>query len=143
MLTNAIGIGILINFIFIEMIGFSSGGLIVPGYIAFFWEDPYRIVITFIISLITYGLINLLSKFLIIYSKRRFMLSVIIGYLLGYVLNTSLINYIPFNQDLRVIGFIIPGLIANSMIRQGIISTIISTLSVSIIVRLILLLIMF
>lgn len=141
MIAQAVGLGIILSFIYTEFIGLSAGGLIVPGYIAFFWSQPSRILITFLIAIITYSLVRFLSNFVILYSRRRFMAAVIIGYLLGWLFRIAIVGYIPLNQDLRVIGYIVPGLLANCMIKQGIIPTIISTLLISGLVRLFLLLI--
>jgi len=69
------------------------------------------------------------------------MASVLSGYILGWFLATYFIDFIPLQIDERVIGYIVPGLIANDMIKQGIIKTIISVVVVTIIVRFILLLI--
>ena len=136
MIAQAVGLGIILSFLYTELIGLSAGGLIVPGYIAFFWGQTSRIIVTIIISLLTYGSVKLLSNYIILYSRRRFMSSVIIGYLLGWVFRSTIIGTIPISQDLRVIGYIVPGLIANCMIKQGILSTLISLFLISGIVRL-------
>ena len=43
-------------------------------------------------------------------------------------------------QDIRVVGFIIPGLIANDMFKQGIVRTILAVSILTIVIRLILML---
>jgi len=141
MLIQAIGTGIFISFIFTELTGLLAGGLIVPGYFAIFWDQPARILMTFIVAFLSFWIVSILSNFIVIYSRRRFMASVLSGYILGWFLATYLIDFIPLQMDVRVIGYIVPGLIANDMIKQGIIKTIISVVVVTIIVRFILLLI--
>ena len=140
MLIQAIGTGIFISFIFTELTGLLAGGLIVPGYFAIFWDQPARILMTFIVALLSFLVVSILSNFIVIYSRRRFMASVLSGYILGWLLATYFIDFIPFQTDIRVIGYIVPGLIANDMIKQGIFKTIISASVVTIIVRLLLLL---
>ncbi|MEA1964690.1 MAG: poly-gamma-glutamate biosynthesis protein PgsC/CapC, partial [Candidatus Aerophobetes bacterium] len=62
---QAIGIGIVVSFLFYEIVGLSPGGIVVPGYIALFLTQPTRILITLIISLITYFIVYKLSNYLI------------------------------------------------------------------------------
>jgi len=140
MLIQAIGTGVFISFLYTELTGLLAGGLIVPGYFAIFWDQPARILMTFIVALLSFLVVSLLSNFMIIYSRRRFMASVLTGYILGWLLATYFIDFVPVNMDVRVIGYIVPGLIANDMIKQGIGKTVISTIIVTIIVRLLLLL---
>ncbi|RCW49845.1 MULTISPECIES: poly-gamma-glutamate biosynthesis protein PgsC [unclassified Halanaerobium] len=136
MIIESVGIGILLSFIFTEITGFYTGGIIVPGYLAFFWQAPYRILATVLTSLLTYYFVKFLSNYVIMYSRRRFTACVIIGYLIGWFYRSLFIEYFPVSEDLRVIGYIIPGLLANDMLRQGITATLSSLAVVSIFVRL-------
>tara|TARA_B100000029_G_C17312339_1_gene864873 strand:- start:449 stop:889 length:441 start_codon:yes stop_codon:yes gene_type:complete len=118
----AVGLGIVLSLFLTETLGVMAGGVIVPGYIALYLHDPLRIAGTFLISLITFGTIKFLSKFIFIYGKRRLVLSLLFGFFLGYL---SKLYF--FGQDiinLAVIGNIIPGLIASWMDRQGVVRTI-------------------
>lgn len=142
MIVEAIGIGIVTSFLFTEWIGLYAGGLIVPGYFALFGDQPLRIGISLIVALLTYAVLRGVSNVMILYSRRRFMAAVLIGYLLGGLCRIFVTDYLPVAQDLRVIGYIIPGLIANDMVKQGIWRTVFAVLIVSIIVRLILLMVM-
>ncbi len=137
MIIESVGVGILLSFIFTELTGLYTGGIIVPGYLAFFWEAPWRILATIITALLTYFIVNILSNYVIMYSRRRFTACVIIGYLIGWYYRTLFIHYLPLSEDIRVIGYIIAGLLANDMLRQGIFSTLASLTIVSILVRLI------
>jgi poly-gamma-glutamate biosynthesis protein PgsC/CapC len=100
-------------------LGVTAGGVIVPGYIALYLHDPKMVLGTFAISLATFGIIKFLSKFMLIYGKRRLVLSLLIGFLIGFWVKE---NYV--SGELYVIGNIIPGLIANWMDRQGVSRTI-------------------
>ncbi|MBT7311770.1 poly-gamma-glutamate biosynthesis protein PgsC, partial [bacterium] len=44
MIYQAIGLGLVISLIFSEVMGVAAGGLIVPGYIAMYLDQPLRIV---------------------------------------------------------------------------------------------------
>ena len=80
-----IGIGMVLSLFLTETLGVTAGGIIVPGYIALNLESPERLVITFGISIITFLIIKLLSKFIMVYGKRRLVLALLIGFLLGYL----------------------------------------------------------
>jgi poly-gamma-glutamate biosynthesis protein PgsC/CapC len=108
-----------------ETVGVMAGGIIVPGYIAMNLESPQRLIITFGISILTFLIIKLLSKFIMVYGKRRLVLALLIGFLLGYLSRSeNMITAGLGTTDFIVIGNIIPGLIANWMDRQGVLRTI-------------------
>ena len=130
-----IGIGMVLSLFLTETLGVTAGGIIVPGYIAMNLDSPIRIVITFCVSIMTFLIIKLLSHYIMIYGKRRLVLALLVGFLLGYLTRTEYNIFVSSTQDdLIVIGNIIPGLIANWMDRQGVIrttSTILITASVT------------
>ena len=120
-----IGIGMVLSLFLTETLGVTAGGIIVPGYIAMNLESPQRLIITFGISILTFLIIKLLSKFIMVYGKRRLVLALLIGFLLGYLSRSeNMITAGLGTTDFIVIGNIIPGLIANWMDRQGVLRTI-------------------
>jgi len=120
-----IGIGMVLSLFLTETLGVTAGGIIVPRYIAMNLESPQRLIITFGISILTFLIIKLLSKFIMVYGKRRLVLALLIGFLLGYLSRSeNMITAGLGTTDFIVIGNIIPGLIANWMDRQGVLRTI-------------------
>ena len=120
-----IGIGMVLSLFLTETLGVTAGGIIVPGYIAMNLENPERLVITFGVSIITFLFIKLLSQYIMVYGKRRLVLALLIGFLLGYLSRSeNMITAGLGTTDFIVIGNIIPGLIANWMDRQGVLRTI-------------------
>ena len=120
-----IGIGMVLSLFLTETLGVTAGGIIVPGYIAMNLENPERLVITFGVSIITFLFIKLLSQYIMVYGKRRLVLALLIGFLLGYLSRSeNMITAGLETTDFLVIGNIIPGLIANWMDRQGVLRTI-------------------
>jgi len=120
-----IGIGMVLSLFLTETMGVTAGGIIVPGYIAMNLESPERLVITFGVSILTFLIIKLLSKFIMVYGKRRLVLALLIGFLLGYLSRSeNMITAGLGTTEFMVIGNIIPGLIANWMDRQGVLRTI-------------------
>ena len=134
-----IGIGMVLSLLITETLGVTAGGIIVPGYIAMHMnlENSSMIVATFGISIITFLIIKILSNFLLIYGKRRLVLALLLGFLLGYItrLDNNLLSDLT-NIDFMVIGNIIPGLIANWMDRQGVLRTICTVLITASVTRL-------
>lgn len=137
MLQQAIGLSIILGFLSTELLGIFTGGLISAGYLAFYIEQPYRILSTIALSLVVYGITLLAGKLVILYGRRRFMLTVILGILLGWLYESMSYYFSGISQDLRIIGYIIPGLMANDMCKQGIWRTILMVLVCALLIRLI------
>jgi poly-gamma-glutamate biosynthesis protein PgsC/CapC len=140
MIYQAIGIGIVVSFAFYEIVGLSPGGIVVPGYIALFLDQPVRILVTLLVALLTYFAVNMLSNYIILYGRRRFLAMILVGFILKWLIEGLIIKIPISGIELQSIGYIIPGLIANEMRRQGILPTLYSLAIVSVIVRLMLLL---
>ena len=143
MIEIAIGLGVVFSLFFNEVFGAAAGGIVVPGYIALNLHEPYRLLGTLVVAFLAYLTIKLISRFIFIYGRRRLVLAILLGFIYGY-LSRQLIIYEIFSLDFRMqaIGFIIPGLIANWMERQGIIKTFAIMFLTAVIVRLLLMIIM-
>jgi poly-gamma-glutamate biosynthesis protein PgsC/CapC len=151
-LTASIGVGLAISLMFSEVFGLAAGGMVVPGYVALYLNRPVDIVLTLAASIATYMIVSSLSTFIIVYGKRRTVLMIIIGYLVRGVM-----DLIPFYNSLylqnfsrqlsdspaefSVIGYVIPGLIAIWMDRQGVLETLAALITSAVVVRLVLMLI--
>ena len=117
-----VGLGIALSLILSETLGVTAGGVIVPGYIAMHLHNPDQIIMTFIASMIVFFLIRILGKFIFLYGKRRLVLTLLLGFIIGYISRNHFFSPID-TFSYEVIGNIIPGLIASWMDRQGIIRT--------------------
>ncbi len=139
MIVIAVGLGMLLNLVLTETIGLAAGGVVVPGYIALNLHNPDMVLSTIIIALIVYFLLNLISRYILLYGRRLLIVSIIIGYLLGYLTRIyPRISLETVNFDITTIGFVVPGLIAYWMHRQGILETICTMLIAAVLVRLVL-----
>ncbi|HPE69650.1 MAG TPA: poly-gamma-glutamate biosynthesis protein PgsC [Thermotogota bacterium] len=133
-------IGVLLASGFVELTGLYPGGIVVPVYLALYLHQPYRILGTLLIALTTAGLVRLLSYHLVLFGRRRFVTMLSLGGLLTYLWATLLPSLFPGNSwlpsglELQAIGWIIPGLWANVIERQGVWKTLASTAIVSIVV---------
>ncbi|KEI35994.1 poly-gamma-glutamate synthase, subunit PgsC/ CapC [Francisella sp. W12-1067] len=140
-LTLSIGIGLIVGLVFVSLLGLSTGGMVVPGYFALEMGAPDRVILTIIISIVIFGIVRLMSKFMIIYGRRRIAITVLLSFILGTICNSILSEYMTssfYFDNIKVIGYIIPGLITLSIDRQGLIETIGSLLIASVIIRLLL-----
>ena len=135
----AVGIGVIISLIFSELLGASAGGIVVPGYLALYLDKPLQILGTLLISLATWGIIRIIGNFALLFGKRRMVLSILIGFILGWASRMLVFNDITIHQlQMQSIGYIVPGLIANWFERQGFLKTI-STMGIAaVLVRLVL-----
>tara|TARA_X000001036_G_scaffold438439_1_gene486269 strand:+ start:554 stop:1003 length:450 start_codon:yes stop_codon:yes gene_type:complete len=130
-----IGLGIILSLLLSETLGVTAGGIIVPGYIALYLHQPFQIIITFIVAIIVWGIIQILGKKVFLYGKRRIVFALILGFFFGYLSR----NFIYLSTEIgsvAVIGNIIPGLIANWMDRQGVIRTLSVVILTAVIVKL-------
>lgn len=137
-LTEAIGIGLAAGFLLYEWIGLSPGGFVVPGYVALFLDRPWVLGATAVACLLTWGTVRGLSRWLILYGRRRFMLMVLIGFVCQWLLESALKHLPAPLPPTEVIGFIIPGLVANEFERQGVVPTLSALAILSVVVRLVL-----
>ncbi|HPX09683.1 MAG TPA: poly-gamma-glutamate biosynthesis protein PgsC [Candidatus Cloacimonas sp.] len=129
--------GVIISLMFSELLGASAGGIVVPGYIALYLDRPLQILGTLVISLLTWAIIRIISTFTLLFGKRRMVLSILIGFILGWVSRIMVVQDITIHQlQMQSIGYIIPGLIANWFERQGFWKTVSSMGIAAIVVRL-------
>ena len=150
-LTASIGIGLAVSLMFSEMFGLAAGGMVVPGYIALYLNRPIDIALTLGASFITYLVVHSLSTFIIIYGKRRTVLMIIIGYLVRGAMTQipfyaseslyQLSTLSPIPAKWEPIGYVIPGLIAIWMDRQGVLETLAALVTSAVVVRLALMLV--
>lgn len=139
MIEAAVGLGVIISLIFSEMLGASAGGIVVPGYIALYLDKPLQILGTILVSLVTWGIIRIIGMFTLLFGKRRMVLSILIGFILGW-LSRNLVfhNVTIYDLQMQSIGYIVPGLIANWFERQGFLKTLSTMMIAAVLVRLIL-----
>lgn len=124
MLWISVGIGIVISLVFAEWFGLSAGGIVVPGYIALYWHKPIQILGTLFAALLAWGVLKIISSYAFIYGRRRLVATILLGFLSG-----SLLRYLSALVGLETelyfgpIGYVIPGLIAYWIEKQGFIET--------------------
>ena len=138
----SIGIGLVVSLLFSEMLGVAAGGMIVPGYVAISLNNPVTVFMTLFVAWLTWATVRALSSVMILYGRRRTVMMLLCGFLYGaFFKSVGYVDAVSMMIDLSIIGYIIPGLIAIWIERQGFVETISTLLTSSVIVRLILILI--
>ena len=135
MIIESVGLGLVLSLLFHEVMGLSPGGLVVPGYIALVLDQPGKLLGTLTASLLCLLVIRFLSNHIVLYGRRKFVVTVLIGFGVVRILERLFITIPGLDLGLQAIGYVIPGLIANEMDRQGILKTLLFLLLVSSLVR--------
>lgn len=114
---------VILSVLFYERVQLTSGGAIVPGYLALGLVAPLHVVTTLLSALLTYFVVEkLLTRRRIVYGRRRFEVELLVGLafvLAGTLAATLLQGWSPALVGLAGIGFLVPGLMAHDMARQG------------------------
>jgi poly-gamma-glutamate biosynthesis protein PgsC/CapC len=129
----AIVIGVILSLIYVEKTGIVPAGLIVPGYLGLVFDQLMFLVVVALISLVTYLFVTqVIGRITVLYGRRKFAAMLTVGVLLKMSFDFLTGFEVPFEvYELRGIGVIVPGLIANTIHKQGIIPTFSSTLVIS------------
>ena len=136
---NTLILGIMVAIIFYEITNISPGGIIVPGLLAMYISQPQRIVYTIIVAIVTYLIVKLISKYFIVFGKRRFVLMIIISIIINFILELIITGLSINLLSVSIVGYTIAGILANEISKQGIKKTIPSLVIVMCIIELIVL----
>ena len=139
LLAESVALGIVISLLFTETLGVAAGGIVVPGYVAFQLHHWDKVLGTLVAASLTWLIVKALSQVALIYGRRLLVISVLIGYVLGYVTRVfSPVTIQAGLYDISAIGYVIPGLMAYWIERQGFFRTLTTLFVAAVLVRLIL-----
>ena len=113
-------IGILVSIIFYELTDISPGGIIVPGLLVTYFHSIERVIFTVIIALVTYLIVKFLSKYILVFGKRRFVLMILISLFLSIIIELFTHALSSSLLSISIIGYTISGIIANDFYKQGV-----------------------
>jgi poly-gamma-glutamate biosynthesis protein PgsC/CapC len=125
-------VGLILAVLYVEIFEIYPGGIIVPGYMALQAESPLRVLATIAAALVCLYSYRLLSRYLIVFGKRRFALMVLLGALWGQLLFLVAPAFTTSPSEVLVVGWLIPGLLANTLEKQRILPTLASLFTVAI-----------
>ncbi|RAA69581.1 poly-gamma-glutamate biosynthesis protein PgsC, partial [Burkholderia multivorans] len=120
-------VGIVLSLIFAEKFGINPAGLVVPGYLALIFDQPIMLLSVLIISCLTYFIVaHGISKVALLYGRRKFAAMILTGMIIKFVFDL-IYPLTPFEVvQISGIGIVIPGIIANTIQKQGTITTLAS-----------------
>ena len=130
-------IGILVALFVTETTGFSPGGVVVAGYLALFALQPMWLSGTLAVALVTWGIVSLLGRWLLLYGRRLFAMHLLTGMLLGQAVMLAGRGLSHWDWEISVIGWIVPGLLSRDFDRQGFAPTVMVTALAVVLIRLI------
>jgi len=125
-------IGLILAVLYVELMDIYPGGIIVPAYIAMYLDQPLRVLATVVIALLSLLTYKLLSRFFILFGRRRFVMLLLLGGLWGQLLFLITPHVFAGAMELRMIGWVIPGLLANNCEKQRLFATLASLFTVSV-----------
>lgn len=125
-------IGLILAVFFVEVMEIYPGGIIVPAYLALYLDQPFRVLATVCIALLSLLTFKLLSRWLILFGRRRFVLLIILGALWGQLWFIVTPDMASGSGELRMIGWVIPGLLANNCEKQRMLPTLASLFTVAV-----------
>jgi len=131
MIVETLLIGLVLALLWAEITDLSPGGIIVPGYFALYLDRPLRAAATLAVALLTLTIYRFLARHLILFGRRRFVLMVLVGAVLSQAWLLVLPRLFAAPVELRVIGWIIPGILASSLVRQKVLPTLASLAAVA------------
>ncbi len=122
-------VGVVLSLIFAEKFGINPAGLVVPGYLALIFDQPIMLLSVLIISCLTYFIVsNGISKWVILYCRRKFAAMILTGMVIKFIFDL-LYPLTPFEMvEVSGIGVVIPGIIANTIQKQGVVITLSTTM---------------
>jgi poly-gamma-glutamate biosynthesis protein PgsC/CapC len=125
-------IGIVIALLYSEWADLYPGGIIVPAYMALYLDRPLKIVITIAVAFFALLSYRLLSRFFILFGRRRFVLLLLFGAFWAFAWGIVWPHLFGPSTGLKAIGWIIPGLLANNLEKQKKLPTLAGLLTVSV-----------
>ncbi len=138
MFAESIGLGIVISLLLTETVGLAAGGIVVPGYVAYWLHEPVRVLGTIVAAFLTWGVVRLVSRVTILYGRRLLVACILLGYVFGFLFRLFPPVEVRGNWvDLQLVGYVIPGLMAYWMERQGILTTLCTMLVAASLTRLV------
>ena len=116
-------LGIVVSTIIYKRTGLTLGGVIVCGYLALFVGQPLHILVTLTIAYLTYQIVyKILQKRFMLNGRKLFEIEILVGLVFQVVWLVIIRLFGTMSIDLTIlygIGFVLPGVIAHDMGRQG------------------------
>ncbi|MDH7513053.1 MAG: poly-gamma-glutamate biosynthesis protein PgsC [Clostridiales bacterium] len=127
---ETIFIGIVVALLYAEVTGVYPGGIIVPAFLAVSLNQPARVLSTILIACLSLFVYKMFARYFILFGRRRFVLMLLLGGLWAQAWLLLVPSLYSGPPELRAIGWIIPGLLANNLEKQKFLPTLASLATV-------------
>jgi poly-gamma-glutamate biosynthesis protein PgsC/CapC len=124
--TICLAVGMLFGMFYYHKTGWACGGIITPGVIAMYIDDPWKVAVSLAAGLVTWVLLALLVRLTSIYGRQRLAAAMLIALALRYPLVSV------WGETSLWLGWVVPGLIGADIQRQGFVPTFAAVVAVSI-----------
>lgn len=132
-----LALGIIVSILMYERFRLTGGAAVVAGYLGIFVNRPLYIATTIGIALLTFFIVQrFIARRMFLYGRRRLVVMVIIGMIFEGIAGAAAYFFapgVPWLIGLYGVGFVLPGLIAQDMERQGVWRTALTTVGTAII----------
>jgi len=115
---ETIFIGVIVALLYVEVTGIYPGGIIVPAFLALSLNEPSRVLATILIACLSLLAYKFFARHFILFGRRRFVLLLLLGGLGAQALLLLAPSLFSGPPELRAVGWIIPGLLANNLEKQ-------------------------
>lgn len=124
MVRLAIFLSAVVSLLVYERFGISSGGTIVAGYLALFVPQPTHLIVTLVLSYLTYYIVHKhLRPRYMLWGRKLFETEMVVALVLQslwFVVVLLTMPLTPQAATLLGIGFLLPGIMAHDIGRQGV-----------------------
>ena len=130
-----LALGIILSILVYERWRITGGAAVVAGYLGLFFGRPLHILVTVLLAVLTFYLVDrIIARRMFLYGRRRLVIMVMVGLLLQ--LMTGLVPFIlqadaSWLTGFYGVGYVLPGLIAQDIERQGAPRTLLTVLGTS------------
>lgn len=137
MVRLVLALGIIVSMLIYERFRLTGGAAVVAGYLGIFVSRPLYIITTLTIAMVTFFVVQrFIARRMFLYGRRRLVVMVMVGMVFEFIAGTTAYFASPnvaWLIGLYGVGFVLPGLIAQDMERQGVWRTTLTTLVTAII----------
>lgn len=135
-------LGIIISIVFYEITDITPGGIVVPGLMILYISQPVKIIYTVVIAILSWLIVKLFSRRFIVFGKRRFVLLILICFILHVAGNFLIGLFVQSFSDVvfSLVGYTVAGVFANNIYKQGVFRTVGSFAVVLVLLQLIVIL---
>jgi gamma-polyglutamate biosynthesis protein CapC len=124
-------VGLVLALAWTGLTGYYPGGIIVPSYLVLMVHQPLAVAGTMAAALLAWALYLPAARCLLLFGRRRVVVLLLLG--AGWVLaiTAAAPALFPGTAEFRLLGWVVPGLIANHFERQGVLPTTASLITVT------------